>query len=78
MSDNVVKTTSENYEIEVKKRPWYEWVLWIVWAVGLIFILQNAIASGAELEPRAAGIFWVTFAVWLLAGVVIWFTRRGK
>lgn len=69
---------SEKYMIEVKKRPVYEWLFWIVWVVGLIFIFQNAGASASELEPRAAGILWVTFAVWLLAGVVIWFTRRGK
>ena len=56
----------------------YEWLLWVVWVFGLVFIFQNAWASAAELEPRSAGILWVTFAVWLLAGVVIWFTRRGK
>lgn len=78
MSDSTVEKTSEYYEIEVKKRPWYEWLLWLIWAGGLFFILQNALGSSAELEPRAAGIFWVTFAVWLLAGVVIWFTRRGR
>jgi len=69
---------AEKYAIEVKKRPFYEWLLWIIWIVGLVFIFQNAWASMGELESRAAGILWVSFAVWLLAGVVIWFTRRGK
>lgn len=71
---------SENQyiEIKVKKRPWYEWVVWAIWAFGLVFILQNAITSGAELEPRAATIFWVSFVVWLLAGIVVWFIRRNK
>jgi hypothetical protein len=69
---------SDKFTIEVKKRPWYEWALWAVWALVLVFILQNAIASGAELEPRAATIFWVSFIVWLLAGGVVWFTRRNK
>ncbi len=69
---------SENIMVQVKKRPWYEWVLWALWGITLLFILQNAIASGAELESRAAAIFWVSFIVWLLAGVVVWFIRRNK
>ena len=69
---------SNEYLVKVGKRPWYEWILWALWAIILLFILQNAIASGAELETRATIIFWVSFAVWLLAGVVVWFIRRGK
>lgn len=69
---------SENITVQVKKRPWYEWVLWVLWGIGLLFILQNAIASGAELESRASAIFWVSFIVWLLAGIVVWFIRRNK
>ena len=69
---------SENIMVQVKKRPWYEWVLWALWGITLLFILQNAIASGTELESRAAAIFWVSFIVWLLAGVVVWFIRRNK
>lgn len=69
---------TEKYTIEIRKRPWYEWVLWVIWALGAIWILQNALGSGAELEARAAMIFWVTLVIWVLAGVVVWFTRRGK
>ncbi len=70
---------SEEYvTIKIKKRPWYEWVLWAAWLFVLIFILQNALASGVELEPRAAMIFWVSFAVWLLGGAVVWFIRSNK
>jgi hypothetical protein len=69
---------SENITVQVKKRPWYEWVLWVLWGIVLLFTLQNAIASGAELESRAAAIFWVSLIVWLLAGVVVWFIRRNK
>ena len=68
----------QNLTIRIAKRPWYEWVLWVVWAFGLVFILQNAITSGAELEPRAATIFWVTFVVWLLGSLVVWYIRRNK
>lgn len=69
---------SENMMVKVKKRPWYEWILWVLWGIALLFILQNAVASGAELEPRAALIFWISLVVLFLAGVVVWFIRRSK
>ncbi|MBL8096119.1 MAG: hypothetical protein JNL73_18230 [Anaerolineales bacterium] len=68
----------KTYTIQVLKRPWYEWVLWAVWFLVEIFVLQNAIASGAELEPRAASIFWMTFVVLLLGGGIVWFVRRAR
>lgn len=68
---------SNNITINIKKRPLIEWLLWLIWAIILVFIFQNATSSGTELEPRAATIFWVSFVVWLLAGGVVWFTRRS-
>lgn len=69
---------SNSYVIEVKKRPWYEWLLWVVWLFLEMFLLQSAIASGNELEPRAAAIFWVSFVVLLLAGGLVYFVRRNR
>ena len=69
---------AENYTIEVKKRPWYEWLLWAIWILVEIFLLQSALASGRELEPRAATIFWIAFFVLLLGGGVVWYLRRDK
>jgi len=69
---------SEQVTINIKKRPWYEWLGWVVWLVFELFVVQNAIASGQELEPRAAMIFWVIFAVVLLAGAIVWYLRRDK
>jgi hypothetical protein len=69
---------SNNFVIEVKKRPWYEWLLWVAWLFLEIIIFQNAIASGHELEPRAATIFWVSFVVLLLAGGLVYFVRRNR
>ncbi len=66
------------HSINIVKRPWYEWVLWAVWFVTEVFIAQNAIASSQELEPRAATIFWMSFFVLFLAGVIVWFVRRGR
>lgn len=64
--------------INIHKRPWYEWVLWAVWFVADIFVLQNAIASGQELEPRAATLFWITFVILLLGGGIVYFIRRAR
>lgn len=69
---------SENFVVKLKKRPWYEWILWLLWLALLIFMAQNASASSAELESRAALIFWISFVVWLLAGSVVWFIRRSR
>jgi hypothetical protein len=69
---------NNNISIHIRKRPLLEWLLWAIWAFILVFIYQNARASGVELEPRAATILWVSFVVWLLAGGVVWFTRRNS
>ncbi|MGD2155623.1 MAG: hypothetical protein PVG14_00300 [Anaerolineales bacterium] len=69
---------SEKMTIEIKKRPWYAWLLWALWLLVELFTLQNAVASGNELEPRAATIFWVIFFILLIAGGVVWYLRRDK
>lgn len=66
----------DTFSIELAKRPWYEWLLWGIWLIAEIFFLQNAIASSQEVEPRAATIFWVTFAVLLIGGAIVWYARR--
>lgn len=68
----------KTFSIQIMKRPWYEWALWAVWLLVELFVLQNAMASGAELEPRAASIFWMTFVVLLLGGGIVWFVRRAR
>jgi hypothetical protein len=59
-------------------RPWYEWIVWALWLVFEVFLMQNAVASGQELEPRAATIFWIIFAVVLAGGAIVWFARRAR
>jgi hypothetical protein len=66
------------FKIEIARRAWYEWVLWALWFLAEIFFLQNALSSGQELEPRAATIFWVVFGILLLAGAIVWFSRRAR
>ena len=66
------------YVIEIKKRSWKEWLLWAGWLLVEVNILQMAMASKGELEPRAQTLFWITFLVLLIAGVIVWFMRRNK
>lgn len=69
---------SENVVFELKKRAWYVWIAWVAWFALLVILAQNALASADELEPRAATIFWISFAVVLIAGAVVWFVRREE
>lgn len=69
---------SNNFVIQIKKRPVLEWLFWAIWLFTQIILLQNAIASSNELEPRAAMLFWISFFVLLIVGGVIWFMRRTK
>ena len=69
---------TEKYVIEVAKRPWFEWLLWTVWLALEVFLLQNAMASGGELEPLASTIFWISFFVLLVGGLVVYYLRRNS
>jgi len=73
-----MSTEKRTVNIAIAQRPWYEWVLWVIWLLVEVFLVQNAIASSSEYEPRAAMIFWITFAVLLIAGGVVWFLRRTR
>lgn len=66
------------FGINLKQRPIVEWLLWLVWLAVEVFILQNALASGTELQPTAVVIFWVIFFVLLIAGAVVWVIRKPK
>lgn len=67
-----------SYVVEVKKRAWYAWLGWIAWFALLVFLAQNAIGSSQEIEPRATAIFWISFAVVLIGGGVVWFVGRNE
>jgi uncharacterized membrane protein len=72
------QTAPETKYYRVSKRPWYEWLVWLGWIVLIVFLVQNAMGSSTELEPRAAIIFWVSTAVVVLAGLVIGFVRSRQ
>jgi hypothetical protein len=69
---------SQHVTITPTKRPWTSYLLWAVWLVLLAAIAQNAIASAQELETQAATIFWITFAVVFIAGLVVAIVRRNR
>lgn len=68
---------STNTEIKpAQKAPaaltrWVNWAAALVWVILLVFLAQNAIASQAEMEPRASMLFWASFAVMLIGGAII-------
>lgn len=68
--------TENTFKLEISRRPWYAWLAWLVWLFLVVFSFQNAIASGAEYEPAAASIFWVTGIILLLAGAIAYYVRR--
>ena len=72
------QTAPEPKYYHVRKRRWYEWLAVLVWLAMLVFLVQNALGSMAELEPRAATIFWISAGVVLLAGIVIGFVRSKR
>ncbi len=66
------------YLFKITRRPWYEWVITAIWVFAEIIFLQAAITSRAELEPRAAMVYWLVFIVLLLSGLVYWIIRRNR
>lgn len=78
MTTTTSPNTDKTLKIELLRRPWYEWVLWAVWVVVLVIFAQTAMASAAELEPRASMINWIIFGVLLLGGAIVWFVRRAR
>lgn len=64
--------------IEIASRAWYEWLAWLVWLLLVVFVFQNAVASGREYESSAAAIFWATEVVLLIGGGIIWYLRSQK
>jgi hypothetical protein len=75
---NELKPTEETHliYITIYKRSMTEWTGWVVWFLIMIFILQNAIASGQENEQRAALIFWILFGLLMIGGLIVYIVRK--
>jgi hypothetical protein len=56
--------------ITIEGRPWYAWLGSALWLLAELFLLQNAIMSGQEREPRAATIFWILFVLLALGAAI--------
>jgi 4-hydroxybenzoate polyprenyltransferase len=66
-----MSSKTESIQKKIGATRWINWALLAVWVLLLVFLAQNAIASQAELEPRAAIVFWVSAVVVLIAGAII-------
>lgn len=82
MSEKSDQNKSESSEerhfihLTIYKRSFAEWTSWLVWFLFMIFILQNAIASGQENEQRASMIFWILFGILMLGGMIVYIVRK--
>lgn len=66
-----MSTNTETKKMPAAAARWVNGFLLVAWALLLVFLAQNAVASQTELEPRAAMVFWASFAVALIAGAII-------
>jgi peptidoglycan/LPS O-acetylase OafA/YrhL len=69
--------TDATLSITVRKRPWWTWLAAAAWLLVEILLVQTAIASGWEEEPRAAAISWVLAVALVIAGLAAW-TRGAR
>jgi hypothetical protein len=71
-------TPNSNYTLSIRKRPWWHWLVAVVWLALVLFFLNTAVASAAELEPQAATINYVVTALLLALGVAGYHWERSK
>jgi drug/metabolite transporter (DMT)-like permease len=64
--------------LRIRKRPWWYWLGAVVWLALVLFFLNTGLGSSAEMEPRAALISYVTTAILLVIGAVIYIVERRK
>ena len=70
--------TGDRHTLTIRKRMWWVWLLAAVWLVVEIVLVQTAVASSWEGEPRAAVINWTFAAVLAAVGLRLWFRPSGK
>ena len=68
---------ADHVTLMVRKRRWWVWLLVALWLVVEVVLVQTAIASSWEHEPRAAAISWTMAAVLAAVGLRLWY-RSGK
>jgi len=65
----------DRYTICIRRRPWWIWLIAAAWLLLEVLLVQTAVASHRESEPRAALISWGLAAVLAAAGVWAWRRR---
>lgn len=66
----------DEHVIRIRREPLYVWLARLVWLIGLIVLLEYALASRQEREPQAAITAGALFLVILLAGVITEIVRH--
>ena len=62
----------ERLTLSVHKRRWWVWLVASLWLAVEIVLVQTAVASSWEHEPRAAAISWTMAAVLAAIGIRLW------
>jgi len=70
--------SEDYYAIRIRKRQWWMWLLAALWLLVEVILLQTAIASHQEAEPRAAVISWIVLIVVGIAGALVWRRQGGR
>jgi hypothetical protein len=73
-----MKKDNSYWILKIRKRPFHIWILRFLWVVWLVFWLEVALGSKAELEPKAFIISLVIFLISLIAGLILWLLGLKK
>jgi len=51
---------------------------WGAWFILVLFLIQNAVASRLENEPRAALLYWMLVFALVLGGGIVYLSRKTR
>lgn len=64
--------------VHIRKRPALVWAVAAAWLALVLFFLNTAMLSGAEMEPKASLISYITVLVLLVVGVAAYMYERNR
>ncbi len=67
-----------HHSLQIRKRPWAIWGILLLLCATEMILIQTALASHREHEPRAAAISWAIAAVVAIATAIVWRHRPSR
>ena len=71
-------TDKRDVTVTIRKRPALVWAVAAVWFALVLFFLNTAMLSAAELETRASTISYITVFVLLVVGIAAYVYERKR